>query len=201
MNELQQEVVSEEVKDEVKTVEAKPQTAPKAKKKFSFLEYLANIWFQFLDSFKYNPCKLSGILIALPGIFLGFFLEFHSKVRFIVVDGSLDLSGFFMFVMILFGCLNIFEGVTFSSKRNLGTLVVSAICTLVITVFGILWIYSIINSFVIVNKGLVDLKTPLVFDANYVMSIIGVVLAIITSVTGCILGYFKRDKNYKKVKF
>lgn len=167
--------------------------------KTSFRKYLLNIWLSFLDSFKYNPCKLAGILIALPGLFIGFFLNFHANVSFIVRPGEANLSGFYMFLMVLFGCINIFNGVTFSSKRNLGTLIVSAVCSLVILVFGVLWIYSIINSFAVAKE--ISLETPIKFDVNYAMSVICVALAIISSAVGCILGYFKRDKNYKKVKF
>ncbi|MBD5390459.1 hypothetical protein HDR67_00385 [bacterium] len=203
MNEKLEEVVQEEV---VQEVQAEPVNEPthseeNEKKGFSFKKYFLNIWLSFLDSFKYNPCKLAGILVALPGLFIGFFLEFHSKVRFVVMDGQPDLSGFYMFIMVLLGCINIFNGVALSSKRNLGTVIVSAVCSLVITVFGALWIYSIINSFVLVSTGKVDLKTPLSVDVNIIMSIICVVLAIACSIAGCILGYIRRNKDYKKVKF
>lgn len=202
MNEKLEEIVQEEV---VQDVQEEPVNEPthldERKKGFSLKKYFLNIWLSFLDSFKYNPCKLAGILVALPGLFIGFFLEFHSKVRFVVMDGQPDLSGFYMFIMVLLGCINIFNGVSLSSKRNLGTVVISAICSLIITVFGILWIYSIINSFVLVNTGKVDLKTPLSIDVNIIMSIICVVLAIACSIAGCILGYIRRNKDYKKVKF
>ncbi len=190
--------VMESAADEGAFVRGYDENASATEKK-SFKKYLLNIWLSFLDSFKYNPCKLAGILIALPGLFIGFFLNFHSNVSFIVHPGEANLSGFYMFMMVLFGCINIFNGVTFSSKRNLGTLIVSAVCSLVIFVFGILWIYSIINSFAVAKE--ISLEKPIKFDVNYAMSIVCVVLAMISSVAGCILGYFKRDKNYKKVKF
>ncbi|MDE7161886.1 MAG: hypothetical protein K2N65_03900 [Anaeroplasmataceae bacterium] len=203
MNEKLEEVVQEEVVVE-QEVQAEPAEAPilhdeTKKEAFSFKKYLLNIWLGFLDSFKYNPCKLAGILVALPGFFIGFFLEFHSKVRFVVLEGQLDLSGFYMFIMVLLGCINIFNGVSLSSKRNLATVIISSVCSLVITVFGILWVYSIGMSFV--NAQKITLVNPLKFDINYVMSIICVILAIICSIAGCILGYFKRNKDYKKVKF
>ena len=204
MNEKLEEVVQDEVVNQETQVEQvnTPSNSDENKKEgFSFKKYILNVWLSFLDTFKYNPCKLAGILVALPGLFIGFFLEFHSKVRFVVQDGTPDLSGFYMFVMVLLGCINIFNGVGLSSKRNLGSVIISAICSLVITVFGILWIYSIINSFVLVKTGKVDLKNPLELDINVIMSIICVVLAIGCSIAGCILGYFRRNKEYKKVKF
>lgn len=199
MNEKLEEVVTEE-NVQVEPTE-KPIQEEKRKGEFSFKKYLLNIWLGFIDSFKYNPCKLAGILVALPGLFIGFFLEFHSKVRFIVAEGQVDLSGFYMFVMVLLGCINIFNGVGLSSKKNLGSVIISSICSLVISVFGILWIYSIIHSFTLQNSGQVTLVNPLKFDVNYIMSLICVALAIGCSIAGCILGFFKRDKNYKKVKF
>ena len=202
MNEKLDEVVQEVVEPEVQVEPANEPVEKETKREgFSFKKYLLNIWFNFIDSFKYNPCKLPGILVALPGLFIGFFLEFHSKVRFIVMPGQADLSGFYMFVMVLLGCINIFNGVGLSSKKNLGSIIISSVCSLVITVFGILWIYSIINSFALQSSGKVIMETPLKFDVNYILSVICVVLAIVCSIAGCILGYFKRDKNYKKVKF
>ncbi len=179
------------------TVEKKAAEAPKEKKNL-FLEYLSGIWYNFIDSFKYNHCKLPGILIALPGLFIGFFLVFHSKIQFL---GDISqLSGFYMFILVLFGCINIFNGVTVISKKNLGSIIVSAVCSLVIVVFGILWIYSIFHSYYLAHTSIV-LENEYVLGVNHFMSIICVALSIICSVTGCILAYFNRDTNYKKVKF
>lgn len=200
MNNTEKELVAEEVKNEESVQNTTEQVTPD-KKKEGFGQYLKNVWLGFLDTFQYNPCKLPGILIALPGLFIGFFLAWHSKVRFIVEDGQLNLSGFYMFIMVLFGCINIFNGVTFSSKRNLGSLIISIICSLVIAVFGVLWIVGIANSFALTSSGKVVLQIPLKFDFSCAMSIIGVALAIICSVIGCLLGYFKYDRNYKKVVF
>ncbi len=200
MNNTEKELVTEEVKKE-ESVQNTTEQATVEKKNKGLGQYFKNVWLSFLDTFQYNPCKLPGILIALPGLFLGFFLSFHSKVRIYVEDGQLNLSGFYMFIMVLFGCINIFNGVTFSSKRNLGSLIISIICSLIIAVFGVLWIVAIANTFVLTSSGRIELQIPLKFDFNCAMSIIGVALAVICSVIGCILGYFKYDRNYKKVVF
>ena len=57
-----------------------------SEKKNAFKETIASIVYNFKDSFKYNPCKFAGILIALPGFFMGFFLGIHSKILFINND-------------------------------------------------------------------------------------------------------------------
>ncbi len=168
------------------------------KKPNPFVKFWKDWWLGFVDSFRYNPCKLAGILVALPGLFIGFFLGYHSKIIFLVEEGGIDLSGFYMFVLVLLGCINIFNGVTLSSKRNLGTVIMSSIFTLAITVFGVLWIVGIIQSYILAHS-----KFTMVggynLNINHYMSIICVALSIICSVAGCILGFIKRNKNYKKV--
>jgi len=118
------------------------------------LNPIQNWWLGVVDSFRYNPCKLPGILILLPGVFIGFFLGIHCKVQFFVMEGEYNFSGLFMFVLVLMGCVNIFNGVTLMSKRNLGTVVTSLICSLVIAVVGILWIQRIFYSQYLVNSGI-----------------------------------------------
>ena len=46
----------------------------------SFGLFVKNVWLNFIESFKYNNCKLAALLTAVPGVFLGFFLIFHSQV-------------------------------------------------------------------------------------------------------------------------
>lgn len=168
-----------------------------------FVAWLRNVWLGIVDSFKYNPCKLAGILIALPGLFIGFFLGTHSQVQFYVLKGEFDFSGLFMFILVLLGCVNIFNGVTLMSKKNLGTIITSAICSIVITIVGILWIQRIFYSMELVNSGQVILPEGKLYELGKyeIQSILSVCASILCSIVGCIYGYIKRDKNYKKVKF
>lgn len=155
--------------------------------------FVGNVWYNLIDSFKYNPCKLPGILILLPGLFMGFFLGVHSKIIFL----NNDFSGLYMFLMVLLGCLNIFNGVSFMSKKNLGTLIISFLCSVIITVVGILWIKAIFDSY----HADVVLIEPYVLGSEHYISIACVILSILCSLLGCILGFIKRDKNYKKVVY
>ena len=159
--------------------------------------FISNWWKGFKDSFIYNPCKLPGILVALPGVFIGFFLGIHSKIIFHTLENQADLSGLMMFILVLMGCINIFNGVTLMSKRNLGTVITSALCSIVIAIVGVIWIYNIFYSKMLVDTGKITQASgegyPL--TALHWESIISVALAIICSLSGCVLGYFKRNKE------
>ena len=54
-------------------VEKKENVFAKAFKAFG--KYLARVWKDFIASFRYNNMKLAGWLIAVPGIFIGFFFS------------------------------------------------------------------------------------------------------------------------------
>ncbi|MDE6242258.1 MAG: hypothetical protein K2M08_07555 [Anaeroplasmataceae bacterium] len=205
----------EDKKDEVVVTTAEPKSEAVSQpvadenvaKKNPFLSYLYGIWYNFIDSFRYNPCKLAGILVALPGLFIGFFLGFHSNVIFLVnnVKNEADFSGLLMFILVLMGCINIFNGVTLSSKRNLGSVIISTICSTVIIVCGVLWIQKIFYSSYLctipLEQGGHNLTGGYVFTSSTIMSIVSVILSMLCSLAGCILGFIRYNRNYKKVKF
>ena len=168
-------------------------------------KFFKDWWIGTVDSFKYNPCKLAGILVALPGVFIGFFLGFHSGVTFFVNQnaGESDFSGLLMFVLVLMGCINIFNGVTLMGKRNLGSVITSALCSLIIVVCGVFWIERIFYSKMLIDTGIINQASGegFKFTTNHIMSIISVILAMLCSTVGCILGYINRNKDYKKVTF
>lgn len=198
-----QDVATNEADSTVETTKVEEVTEEKHKN--AVLEYLGNIWYGIVDSFRYNPCKLPGILVALPGLFIGFFLGFHSSVDFFVNTqaGEQDISGLLMFILVLMGCVNIANGVTLSSKKNLGTVITSSVCSLIIVICGVLWIQRIFYSQYLVNSGILTTLGGSNYDFNFStwMSVISVILSIVCSVAGCLLGYLKRNKNYKKVVY
>lgn len=200
MTENENVVVREE--EIIEEKQAIAENEVKEKKKSAFVKYMSDIWYGIIDSFKYNPCKLAGILIALPGLFIGFFLGFHSEVVFYTYE-ELDYSGILMFILVLMGCINIANGVIVASKRNLGSIISSAICSLVIVVCGVFWIERIFHSMNLVNSGTLTTVDGSTYELSFstIMSISSVVLSIVCSVAGCIFGYIKRNKEYKKVKF
>lgn len=167
-------------------------------------KYLYGIGYNIVDSFRYNNCLLPGLLILLPGLFIGFFLGVHSSVQFFVKPDESDFSGLLMFLLVLFGCINIFSGVTFISKKNLGTAITSTVCSGIITVCGVLWIQKIFYSQSLLDKGIIitgEEGVSKVLNNYAIISILAVILAIVCSLAGCIMAYFTRNKNYKKVKF
>ena len=44
-----------------------------------FGQYLKNLGYDFVISFKYNNMKLASILVAIPGVLLGFFLKWQDR--------------------------------------------------------------------------------------------------------------------------
>ncbi|MDE7263518.1 MAG: hypothetical protein K2N64_02510 [Anaeroplasmataceae bacterium] len=210
MEEKKENVVVETAsinEEPMQTSVSKTESAEKVVANNTFGSYLYGIWYNFIDSFRYNPCKLAGILVALPGLFIGFFLGFHSNVTFLVNNQihEADFSGLLMFILVLMGCINIFNGVTLSSKRNLGSVVISTVCSAIIIVCGILWIQKIFYSSYLCTipqeQGGHFLEGGYVFNTATIMSIVSVILSMICSLAGCILGFIKYNRNYKKVKF
>ena len=124
-----------------------------------FGRYLKLVCFDFINSFRYNNMKLPAILVALPGIFLGFFLGYHSKVIRPISYGmagyyngagevatyklGFDYTGLVLFILMLLGILNIFAAVTMSGKKNLGSVIVCTISTLGIIVCASLYLYAL----------------------------------------------------------
>ncbi len=186
-----------------------------------FGKYLKGVGYDFITSFKFNNMKLPGWLIALPGVLIGFFLMFHAPViksfgwtarQF---DGSgivtvsyldFDFSGIVLFLLMLFGILNIFTAASVMKKKNLGSVITATITTFVIVVCGALYLFLIFYFKNLVDNGSVtilgDNNEPLErldFDINYIMSILSVVISMVSSVAGVVLGFIFYDRTYEKV--
>lgn len=183
----------------------------------SFGRYVKFIFFDFFTSFKYNKMKLPGFLVAVPGIFLGFFLTFHIPVvnQFAFsqktnIDGVIttveyfpDFSALVLFVLVLFGILNLFTAFNMMSKKNLGSVVTATITTVVILVAGVIYLYMLFLYVSLCQQGIVVLPNGATFtwSTNYLMSLVSVVISMICSVVGVVLGFIFYDRNYKKVNF
>ncbi len=60
----------------------------------AFGKYIKFVFFDFFNSFRYNNMKLSAILFALPGLFLGFFMFAHvPTIRKVQVSYSKSVEG------------------------------------------------------------------------------------------------------------
>ena len=192
-----------------------PQKESGFKKAFASLgAYFKSVFLDFFTSFKYNNMKLAAILVAIPGIFLGFFLRFHAEVvthisfdtgqvneagKAILYGVPFDFTGIVLFALMLFGILNIFGAVTMSGKKNLGSVVVCIISSSVIVICGALYLYGLFTFLGGVNSGKISMNTKVDVDANWIISIISVIVSMVTSVAGCVLGLINYDRTYEKV--
>ena len=186
-------------------------------------KYLKNVFLNFLESFKYNNMKLAAILVAIPGLLLGFFLSFHYNVviklsyevavrdydtmqiiRYQAPGMPFDYSGIILFVLMLFGILNIFSAVSMSGKKNKKSVILATVLTGVIVVAGVMYLYSLFYCLFLVNSP-ADYTYHINIDgfgvnADFVMSCFSVIGSMVSSIAGCILGFIRYDRNYKEVK-
>jgi hypothetical protein len=139
--------------NELKDVQAEEVTSnlPKENEKKSFIkEYFRGMKYDFIQSFKYNNMKLAGLLILIPGAIFGFFLTFHTVVvNSISVDATdgaqfmADLSGFELFMMMLFAILNIFTGFSVMNKRNLGSVIAASVTSALVVAAGVMYFVTV----------------------------------------------------------
>ena len=174
----------------------------------SFGLFVKNVWLNFIESFKYNNCKLAALLTAVPGVFLGFFLIFHSQVVKVIsfdMPGnnyyvfSFDFTSIVLFVLMLFGILNIFGSAALSSKKNLGSVIRLTITSSVIVIAGALYLVSV---FVYINGCTTGALAPeggFELDANFIISIISVIISMLSVMAGCVLAFINYDRTYEKV--
>lgn len=183
----------------------------------SFCKYVHYIVTDFLTSFKYNKMKLAGYFVAIPGIFLGFFLVFHIPVvnglsftesrwegaDMITIEHFPDLSALVLFILVLFGVLNLFTAFNMIAKKNLGSVVTATITAVVIVLAGALYLVMVFLYVSLVQNGNIKLPNNASFEwtSNYILSIGSVVISMICSVVGVVLGFINYDRNYKKVTF
>ena len=181
----------------------------------SFGTYLKFVVRDFIASFKYNNMKLAGWLIAIPGVFIGFFLEFHyvavSQMAFDIVDPDtgefycaigFDYTGIVFFILMLFGILNIFTAASVMKKKNLGSVVVATITSAVILITGGMYLAAMFIYSGLVESGeVVPAGGPwtLFGDFNFVMAMVTVIISILCSIAGVIIAYIKYDRTYEKV--
>jgi len=203
-----------------------PQKEGSVSKIFKTLgSYFKNVFKDFIASFKYNNMKLAGILVAVPGVFLGFFLHWHAIVvnqmayntgHVLVSLGEtdagfpalienpvlygvpFDFSGLVLFVLMLFGILNIFGAVTLSGKKNFGSVITCTITTVVICLAGALYLYSLFTFLNGVNSGAIKMNNEVHVDENWIISIVSIIISMVSSIAGVILGFINYDRTYEK---
>lgn len=185
-----------------------------AKEKLGFFATLKNyfvaMWLDFIASFKYNKMKLAGILICVPGVIIGFFITFHYDIIKILsyqyideagqsIEVMKDLSALCFFLMMLFGTLNLFTGVSCMGKKNLGSVVSSTICTGAICILVVVYFIHIFVFYNLQEQGLVNLSSKFsLTSTSSIMVFLSCGLSVICSVIGVILGFKNYDRTYNK---
>lgn len=200
--------------------------------------YFKNVFGSFIDGFKYNNMKLAALLVAIPGLVIGFFLVAHaaavgqmdftfqqySEVYDTMYQYNLpampfDATGIAIFLLMLFGILNVFNALSMSGKKNLGSVVIATVFTGIMILLSAYYVYAAIvyNKFTstgyyittAVNQdGYTDVIEATIvranenlseFTNNYLTSIISIIVCDVLSVAGVVLGFINYDRTYEKV--
>ncbi len=144
---------------------------------------LYQIGFDFIDSFKVKPWKICTILFMIPAIFIGLFLGTHYDAIIGLNDNYAE-SGFILFLIIMLGCINIFNALGFSSKRNTFMAVFSTIIALCSIACAAWYTLVLINA---KNSG-----TYSFLSATY-LSLIIIWVSEVCGLAGSIVSYFYID--------
>ena len=179
----------------------------------ALLQYIKNIFVDFFQSFKYNDMKLAGILICVPGIFLGFFISFHQEIIKLIdldkrVQGEIvssmpDLTAICFFALILLGTLNLFTGFQAMKKKNLGSVVTATVLTVLITGITAFYLYEIIYAWWLQANGFVNVvggssNAIRVTSIDFIMTMLSCGISVVSSIAGVILGFINYDRTYRK---
>ncbi len=190
----------------------------------AFLRGIKNAIVDFFQSFKYNDMKLSGMLLCVPGVFLGFFIGFHqdiiNKISFTIfervtdpVTGIVDvvetialpdMTAICFFALILLGTLNLFTGFQAMNKKNLGSVVSATIITVLITGIVAFYVYEIIYCWHLQDTGKIILaagsgQTKIsLTSTSFIMTMFSCGISVVCSIIGVILGFINYDRTYRK---
>lgn len=157
---------------------------------YTFVTYIAVLFLDFIDSFKRNPIKIGAWMIAIPGIFIGFLMNY--EIDSVYHTQNATKAPVFMFILVLCGMVNIFEAFSIMKNKNFGSILIATILSTIIVVSGFVYIFDLVTT---INDG--DGKF---IAANY-GSFATVIVSMILSVVGIVICWIHRDKEYKKDKF
>jgi hypothetical protein len=208
--------------------------------------YFKNVFGGFIDSFRYNNMKLAAILVAIPGLIIGFFLVFHALTinqmaftysenveigrqgRTIIYEQisvgfsgmSFDGTGIAIFLLMLFGILNVFTSLNMSGKKNKGSVILATVFTALLVIITVYYVYAVFYYKKITSEGelintTVQLKSGAdyefnkhvilqndkidTFNSNYMASVVSIIICDVLSVIGVVLGFINYDRTYEKV--
>lgn len=120
-----------------------------------------------------------------------------------------DYTGIVIFILMLLGILNIFIALSFNSKQNKGSVVSATIITLVMVGLTVAYIYAVMyfkqyhDTGITIGNDLYQLDIAgggyeTNFLANYMSSIIVLIIADALSIIACVLGFIHYNRAYEK---
>lgn len=193
--------VEEVVEETTDVVEEKETFADRTAKKlaemrgfkkvmYMFITYIAILFLDFIDSFKRNPIKIGAWMIAIPGVFIGFLMDYEIDSVYHTQDAT--KAPVFMFILILCGMINIFEAFSITKNKNFGSILIATILGAIIIVSGFIYIFDLVTTINDHGYGFIG--------ANY-GSFITVGVSMLLTIVGIVICWIFRDKSYKKDKF
>lgn len=187
------------------------------------LYFFKNCWLDIVASFKYNNMKLAGMLICVPGVMLGFFINFHYQIiktlsykveQITMVQDPItfewietseviqllpDFSAICFFALMLFGTLNVFTGFGCMGNKNKGSVISATVTSGAIVLFSAVYLFYIFFYYYLQESGQVGSLNPLGFaNINFIMVLLSVGISVVCSVVGVILGFKNYDRTYNK---
>lgn len=120
-----------------------------------------------------------------------------------------DYTGIVIFILMLLGILNIFIALSFNSKQNKGSVVSATIITLVMIGLTAAYVYAVMYFKQYHDTGITVEGTLYQLDiagggyeanflANYMSSIVVLIIADVLSAVACVLGFIHYDRAYEK---
>ncbi len=201
-------------------------------------KYFKDVFGGFIDGFKYNNMKLAALLVAIPGLVIGFFLvahastvsqmdftfqqfsyEYNKMYQYQLPAMPFDATGIAIFLLMLFGILNVFNALSMSGKKNLGSVVIATVFTAIMILLTVYYVYAVMvyNKFTstgfyiseaVNNEGFTDVIDDTIirqnsnlaeFTDNYLISMISIIICDLLSIAGVVLGFINYDRTYEKV--
>lgn len=138
---------------------------------------------------KYNMSKWASRILILSGLIQSAVITTHINL---IINLYSTIVGFYMFGFVLFTIVNILNGVNFSSKKSLVTLITTFITSMIQTTFAVLYVGVLLQEIskyaevsmdrqMLTSMGFIGLSTAL--------TLISVLLATVF--------YFKKTESYQ----
>lgn len=147
-------------------------------------KFWSNIKYDLEGMFVVKPWNICTILLLVPGILIGLFMGSHIQAIYKLPSGY-ELTSFYLFLLILLGCISIFSGFSFASRRSVFN------CVFTITVSILMVLMSVLYVVAFFSAGKAS-------DSNAILSIICIGISVLCSLGGAILTAFFIDKKIEK---